>query len=306
MYEGVTEEVSSSGGVAVNVQANGGDDFGRFGGLQGGDSRMARDRPYGESSEVGARSAGAGAPVGGQETVVEMQWTVVSSPTPSRDDCRGMAENGSSGGAACNMDTYMHVEEGFGNDMLSGDTVPLHHPNRDSDVDNGCGGQGTGPQADEDLEPFHANHEQEGCDGRQEPQSSQGETTWSEEGGSQGVARTRKRGDWAHLDTMALIRAKGDRHVARAVNYEDIGNGRTSKKAWEEIAKVLAIVGMRKTWLECQTRWRSIWATYRQVTTLHKGSGIQSYWRMTSAERQEKGFNFILHKDWFDLLEVYL
>ncbi|GBG67723.1 hypothetical protein CBR_g851 [Chara braunii] len=266
---------------------------------------MARGRPYGESPEVDARSAGAGAPVGGQGTAVDMQWTVMPSPMPSRDDCRGMGENRSSGGAACNVDTYMHVEEGFGNDMSSGNTVPVHHPSRDSDVDNGYGGQGTSPQADEGLEPLHANREQEGCDGRQKPQLSQGETTPSEEGGSQGAARARKRGDWAHLDTMTLIRAKGNRHVARALNSEDIGNGRTSKKAWEEIAKVLAAAGMRKTWLECRTRWRNVWATYKQVTALHRGSGAQSYWRMTSAERQEKGFNFILRKDWFDLLEVY-
>ncbi|GBG89578.1 hypothetical protein CBR_g49367 [Chara braunii] len=304
-HQGGAEAFGGSAGAAMCVPVESGGDKGGACGSQRGACGDACGRPCPQNPPGGAGPAGMQACGGGQDPAVGMQWTAIQSPVPSRHDRGGIANTASRGQVDCNIDLYMQDNDWGGNDILSGDTVLVHSPNRDNEADDENDGHGIGSQADEGTEPHGVHSTQEGCNGSQEPLSSQRETTQLDADGSQGAARTRKRGDWAHLDTMTLICAKGERYVARAINSEDMGNGRTSKQAWVEIANTLTAAGFKKTWLECRTRWRNIWSTYRQVTTLHRGSGAQSYWRITSAERNDKGFNFILRKDWFDLLEVF-
>ncbi|GBG70767.1 hypothetical protein CBR_g8065 [Chara braunii] len=324
------EDTASCGGAAVRVTdivtVDLGDEGGRPGG--GGGDDAGGQRVFGGGPNAGAGSAGKDTLAGSQGTAVDMQWTAFQSQAPSVDACAGMADNGSSGEPACNVDMYMHVDVQCADETLSGDTVRVHQVNMhvdvqcadetlsgdmvrvhqangDCDATGACAANAAGSRPEDGGEPVDVHCMPEGCYGSNEPQSSQGETTRLGDDGSQGAAPARPRGSWAHLDTMALIRAKGNRYVARVVNSEDMGNGRTSKKTWEEIASALTAGGFAHTWLECRTRWRTIWSTYRQVTALHRGSGVQSYWRMAAAKRVEKGFNFILLKECFDLLEVF-
>ncbi|GBG70761.1 hypothetical protein CBR_g8059 [Chara braunii] len=226
------EDTASCGGAVVRVTdtvtVDLGDEGGRSSG--GGGDDAGNQRVFGGGSKAGAGSAGKDTLAGSQGTAVDMQWTAFQSQAPSVDACAGMADNGSSGEPACNVDMYMHVDVQCADETLSRDTVRVHQANGDCDATGACAANAAGSWSEDGGEPVDVHCTLEGCYGSDKPQSSQGEITRLGDGGSQGTARAHPRGSWAHLDNMALIRAKGDRHVARVVNSEDMGNGRTSKK----------------------------------------------------------------------------
>ncbi|GBG75483.1 hypothetical protein CBR_g20114 [Chara braunii] len=220
-HQGGAETFGGSAGAAMCVPVESGGDKGGACGSQKGDCGDARGRPCPQNPPGGAGPAGMQACGGGQDPAVGMQWTAIQSPVPSRHDRGGIADTASRGQVDCNVDLYMQDDEWGGNGILSGDTVLVHSPNRDNEADDENDGNGIGSQADEGTEPHGVHSTQEGCNGSQEPLSSQRETTQLDADGSRGAARTRKRGDWAHLDTMALIRAKGERNPSVACRCQD-------------------------------------------------------------------------------------
>ncbi|GBG68067.1 hypothetical protein CBR_g1188 [Chara braunii] len=108
---------------------------------------------------------------------------------------------------------------------------------------------------------------------------------------------------WGDGETVMLVRLKCEDKVFVGVDSEKFGVAAHKRRSWVDISKRLTDAGFPRRDKECKDKWHNLHRFYRRVVDNDRRSGKQSYWDMTPRERGAKGMNFILKREWFDMID---
>ncbi|GBG80119.1 hypothetical protein CBR_g30486 [Chara braunii] len=110
---------------------------------------------------------------------------------------------------------------------------------------------------------------------------------------------------WGEMETTMLLRRVYEVKTNMGENSEAMGIAPLKQRLWRDVSERMKEARYNREDEDCKNRFHSVCNNYRLVKDHNRWSGNQKYWSMDQATRKANSLDFMMRRDWYDIINVH-